>query len=276
MSSTHVYVDDIQWQNFNPFPECEASLFRYKELLNREQGGCKEWIFGLAELPADGTLPLHTHRNDITMYILAGKAKARLGARAAELEPFSGMYFPAQKPHSIQSLGPDPLSYLYTYVCEEQPQTIDWELADEEAASRVIIENKPETRWAVHEEFEKWEFWEPSKGSRLRYRTLFDDEHGKTKEGAAIYSVAPDTHYTRHFHGDAEIYYIVSGHGIMSVEDSEYEISPGSALYIGPNVVHGIDNIGDEPLKNYVIFGTKTMEGWTPVEDVYTEVRRKS
>jgi mannose-6-phosphate isomerase-like protein (cupin superfamily) len=276
MSNIHVHINDIDWQNLNPFPEHEASLFKYKELLNREQGGCEEWIFGLAEFPASRTLPLHMHRNDITMYILSGKAKVRLGARAVELEPFSGMYFPAQKPHSIASLGPDPLSYLYTYVCEEQPQTIDWELADENMASRIIIENKPETRWAVHEEFEKWEYWEPSKGSRLRYRTLFDDEHGKTREGAAIYSVAPDTHYTRHFHGDAEIYYIVSGHGIMSVEDSEYEVSPGSALYIGPSVVHGIDNIGNEPLKNYVIFGTKTMEGWTPVEDVYTEVRRDS
>jgi mannose-6-phosphate isomerase-like protein (cupin superfamily) len=61
----------------------------------------------------------------------------------------------------------------------------------------------------------------------------------------------------------------------MYVESSEYEVSPGSALYIGPSVVHGIDNLGDEPLKNYVIFGPKTMEDWTPVEDVYTEVRRK-
>jgi mannose-6-phosphate isomerase-like protein (cupin superfamily) len=62
----------------------------------------------------------------------------------------------------------------------------------------------------------------------------------------------------------------------MSVEGSEYAVNPGSALYIGPSVVHGIDNFGDEPLKNYVIFGTKTLEDWTPVEDVYTEVRLKS
>jgi mannose-6-phosphate isomerase-like protein (cupin superfamily) len=191
------------------------------------------------------------------------------------LEPFSGVYFPAKKPHSIESLGPDPLSYLYTYVCAEKPKTIDWELSDEKAASRLIIENKSDTRWAINEEFEKWEYWEPSKGSRLRYKILFDKKHGNTGEGVAIYSVAPNTHYTRHFHGDPEIYYIVSGHGIMNVQDSEYEVNPGSALYIGPGVVHGIDNLGDEPLKNYVIYGSKTMEGWTPFEDVYTEVRRR-
>jgi mannose-6-phosphate isomerase-like protein (cupin superfamily) len=120
--------------------------------LNREQGGCKEWIFGVAELPADGKLPLHTHRNDITIYILSGNANVRLGARAVELEPFSGAYFFARKPHSIESRGPEPLRYLYTYVCVETPQTIDWELADEQAASGVIIENKPDTRWAVNEE----------------------------------------------------------------------------------------------------------------------------
>ena len=276
MSKIHVHMDEIDWQMINPFPDQELSSVRCKELLNRGQAGCKEWIFGVAEIPAHGKLPLHTHRNDITIYIFSGKAKVKLGARAVELEPFSSAYFPARKPHSIESLGPEPLSYLYTYVCEEEPQTIDWELADEKAASRLIIENKPDTRWAINEEFEKWEYWEPSKGSRLRYRTLFDDEHGNTREGVAIYSVAPNTHYTRHFHGDPEIYYIVSGHGIMSVEGSEYVVSPGSALYIGPSVVHGIDNFGDEPLKNYVVFGTKTMEDWTPVEDVYTEVRPKN
>ena len=62
----------------------------------------------------------------------------------------------------------------------------------------------------------------------------------------------------------------------MHVESSEYMVSPGSALYIGPSVVHGIDNLGDKPLKNYVIFGTKTLDEWTPVEDIYTEVRLKN
>jgi quercetin dioxygenase-like cupin family protein len=62
----------------------------------------------------------------------------------------------------------------------------------------------------------------------------------------------------------------------MYVESSKYVVSLGSALYIGPNVVHGIDNPGDKPLKSYVVFGAKTMEDWTPVEDVYTEVRLKS
>ena len=275
MTSIHFHVNDIEWQNLNPFPEHETSSFKYKDLLNREQGGCKEWIFGLAELPVNGILPLHTHRNDITIYILSGKAKVQLGARAVELEPFSGAYFPAQKPHMIESLGPAPMNYLYTYLCAEEPQTIDWELSDERAASRVVIENKSDARWAINEEFEKWEYWEPSKGSRLRYKVLFDQKHGNARQGVAIYSVAPNTHYTRHFHEDPEIYYIVSGHGIMNVQDTEYEVNPGSAIYIGPGVVHGIDNPGDEPLKNYVIYGSKTMEGWTPVEDVYTEVRRR-
>jgi mannose-6-phosphate isomerase-like protein (cupin superfamily) len=107
-------MDEIDWQTINPFPEQELSSVRCKELLNRQQAGCKEWIFGVAEIPAHGKFPLHTHRNDITIYIFSGKAKVRLGARAVELEPFSGAYFPAKKPHSIESLGPEPLGYLYT------------------------------------------------------------------------------------------------------------------------------------------------------------------
>ena len=172
MSNIHAHVDEIDWQTLNPFSEQEQSLVRCKELLNREQAGCEKWIFGVAEIPAHGKLPFHTHRNDITIYIFSGKARVQLGARAVELEPFSAAYFPSKKPHAIESLGPEPLSYLYTYVCEEEPQVIDWELADEKAASQLIIENKTDTRWAINEEFERWAYWEPSKGSRLRYRIL--------------------------------------------------------------------------------------------------------
>ena len=98
MSNIHLHIDEIDWQTINPFPEQEISSVRCKELLNREQAGCKEWLFGLAEMPAHGKLPIHTHRNDITIYILSGKAKVQLGARAVELEPFSGAYFPSKNP----------------------------------------------------------------------------------------------------------------------------------------------------------------------------------
>jgi len=274
LTSVHFHIDEINWQIFNPFPKHESSVFKSKELLNRERGKCKEWIFGAAELPADGRFPFHVHQNDMIIYILSGQAKVQLGARSVEVEPFSGVYFPAGKPHVITALGTEPLKYIYTYVCEKTHQTIDWELADENTAAQVIIENKPDTRWAIHEEFEKWEFWEPSKGSRLRYKTLFDNERGNTQKGVAIFDVAPNTHYTRHFHGTPEIYYIVSGHGIMYVRDSEYEVKTGSALYIGPNIIHGIDNLSEESLKTYVVYDTKALVGWTPVEDVYTEARR--
>lgn len=264
---------NLRLKAFNPFSEQEASLFRYKELLNRKMNGCKEWIFGVAELPVKGKIPLHIHRNDYTIYILAGSAKVQLGVRALEIEPCSAAYFPAQKPFSIESLGPEPLRYLYTYVCEEEPQRIDWTMSSESVAVSFVIENNPLTRWALHEEFEKWQYWEPTKGSRLRYRILFDQEHGNTCLGVSIYSVGPHTHYTRHFHNDPMLYYILSGQGIMYLGNSEHEIKQGSAMYIESNVIHGLDNTGNEPLKCYCIFGTELVDGWTPVEDVYTNVR---
>ena len=264
---------DLKLEPFNPFPEQDASLFRYKDLLNREKNGCKEWIFGVAELPAKGKIPLHTHPNDFTIYILEGNAKVQLGARAIELESRSAAYFPAHKPYSIESLGPEHLRYLYTYVCEEEPQRIDWTMSSEDIAASFVIENRPLTRWALHEEFEKWAYWEPSKGSRLRYRTLFDQVHGQTRVGVSIYSVGPHTHYTRHFHSDPIIYYILSGHGIIFEGNSKHEVSPGSAIYIGSNIIHGLDNPGNEPLKCFNIWGIKAQDEWTPVEDVYTEVR---
>jgi hypothetical protein len=39
------------------------------------------------------------------------------------------------------------------------------------------------------------------------------------------------------------------------------------------NVIRGMNNTKDDPIKNYVVFGTTITQGWTPAEDIYTEVR---
>ena len=81
---------------------------------------------------------------------------------------------------------------------------------------------------------------------------------------------------SRQNHDQPEIYYVIAGRGIIYVEDSSVEACPGLALYLGGKVVHGADNLGEEPLHLYYIYGTETVgqaRNWTPVEDIYTEVR---
>ena len=80
----------------------------------------------------------------------------------------------------------------------------------------------------------------------------------------------------RHYHDQAEIYYGLSGRGIVYVGDEAVDVYPGVGIYVGARVVHGADALGAEPLRMYWLYGTESTgeaQNWTPVEDIYTEVR---
>ncbi len=106
MENIHFHVDETEWQTL---PEQAWRAYLFKELLNRHKGGSREYIFGFAEVAGGGKLPPHTHRHELALHFLSGKAKVRLGKQTVELESNSGAFFPANKPHSIEALGSEPL-----------------------------------------------------------------------------------------------------------------------------------------------------------------------
>ena len=282
MDGVYVHRKELEWRIRQPFPDRDACRFEIKEFPNIEGGEDGEWLSGIVRIPKGTVLPLHTHPGDLTIYILSGEARVRLGARSVELEPSCAAYFPARIPHAVEALAEAPLEYLYTFDRQGSDGNLNWIPASEEVAARTVIENLGKTCWALHEEFRPWEFWEPSKGRRLRYRTLFCPEKQNFRMRAITYTIAPKTHYTRHFHSDPQLYYVLSGSAVMSVADREYEIVSGSCLHVGSNIVHGIDNIGDEPVKVYIVktpgsveLWDRTMSAWTPVEEIYTKPRIK-
>ncbi|KAL6233854.1 RmlC-like cupin domain-containing protein [Aspergillus navahoensis] len=59
-----------------------------------------------------------------------------------------------------------------------------------------------------------------------------------------------------HRHAQAEIYYITSGRGIVSIEGTEHEVSAGSVLFIPENAEHGVVNRGGEALEWFYVFPT--------------------
>jgi mannose-6-phosphate isomerase-like protein (cupin superfamily) len=46
----------------------------------------------------------------------------------------------------------------------------------------------------------------------------------------------------------SEVYYILSGRGMMNIDGGEREVRAGQALYIPPNAVQFIKNTGEEDL----------------------------
>ena len=58
-----------------------------------------------------------------------------------------------------------------------------------------------------------------------------------------------------HIHPDAhEVVYVLSGDFVLEVEgDGERPVPPGASLYLAPNKVHRGRNVGNEPVKLFVI-----------------------
>jgi mannose-6-phosphate isomerase-like protein (cupin superfamily) len=52
-----------------------------------------------------------------------------------------------------------------------------------------------------------------------------------------------------HRHAPEQCYYIIRGSGLMIIDDETQEVGQGDAIYIPPNVAHGIKNTGDGVLE---------------------------
>jgi mannose-6-phosphate isomerase-like protein (cupin superfamily) len=52
-----------------------------------------------------------------------------------------------------------------------------------------------------------------------------------------------------HTHEPEQVYYIINGKGLMSIDEEDREIFAGEAVYIPGNTKHGIKNIGNEVLE---------------------------
>ncbi len=78
---------------------------------------------------------------------------------------------------------------------------------------------------------------------------LVDPETGPSKNLKMGYTVIyPTGTTTGHTHDDEEVYFVISGEGIMQVGEEKYEIKPGDALYVPPGVFHTTYQKGNMPL----------------------------
>ena len=67
--------------------------------------------------------------------------------------------------------------------------------------------------------------------------------------------LAPGADIGCHTHHDdnEELYVVVSGKGLMTLDDREFEVGPGHVILNRPGGTHGLKNIGAEELRIVVI-----------------------
>ena len=165
-------------------------------------------MFGLAELRADGVLvriSIDRRKQIIFCQVQGGFGG---GSRGIKLRRACATYFPGRVSHAVESIGPEPLRYFYTYACEKCRQKLDFDQSGQERLEGEVRNlNNAESLWAMQSDIGEFVWVEASKGYNVRARCLFDRKHrGAAEMKLGIAEIDSGIHYTLHWHLQAEIY----------------------------------------------------------------------
>jgi mannose-6-phosphate isomerase-like protein (cupin superfamily) len=217
----------------------------------------------LVEVAAGGRVLPHAHRQAEVTYVLSGRAR---GDDGDEISPGSCVYHAPGARHAWEAAGSEPLRYLSTFACERWHEPVERTEATTMGAAGACV---------GVEESVAWRAVEPSKGLKIRVKRLLDRG---VELMAGICEFDAGIHYTRHYHDQPEIYFILAGSALVFKGDAEVRMDPGSALYLAGREIHGLDSIGEVPLKLFWAYGCETaghVINWTPVEPIDEEARQR-
>ena len=90
---------------------------------------------------------------------------------------------------------------------------------------------------------------DPAKG-RVGWRTLFSGDLTPTEAlTAGVAELEPGGWLGLHRHSPAEIYFVLEGNGIVTLDGAEHAVRAGSAVFIPGDAEHGIRNSGTAKLR---------------------------
>ena len=114
--------------------------------------------------------------------------------------------------------------------------------------------------------------WDDPVRGRLRWRTLFSK--GATPSEGMTCGVAefqPGEWLGLHRHAPPEVYYVIAGAGLMSLDGREFPVKAGSAVFIPGMAEHGIRQTGSEALRLFYAF---PVDSFDSVEYLFSAVPR--
>ncbi len=96
----------------------------------------------------------------------------------------------------------------------------------------------------------------PVPGGRSVFRILLDEETvGAQNFALLVNEFDPGLTSTAHKHEKEEhAFYIISGTGIIRIEDESISVQEGDAVYVPPGKKHEVTSTGDAPLKYLVLY----------------------
>jgi mannose-6-phosphate isomerase-like protein (cupin superfamily) len=105
---------------------------------------------------------------------------------------------------------------------------------------------------------------EPEGRGVVGWQTLLSSDTTPT-EGltAGIAVLEPGGHLAAHRHNPVELYFLLEGEGIITLDGVEHRLGKGACVFIPGNAEHGIRNDGATRLRFFYVFPT---DGFPDVE----------
>lgn len=104
--------------------------------------------------------------------------------------------------------------------------------------------------------------WDETAFGSVRWWTLLSADQTPTNTmTCGITEIGPRQATTPmiHKHTQAEIYHILSGEGVVTIDGREYPVSQGATVFIPGSLAHGVANTGSEPLRFFYVFAVDAL-----------------
>jgi quercetin dioxygenase-like cupin family protein len=104
-------------------------------------------------------------------------------------------------------------------------------------------------------------YWQPKSANGFSSPKLYPELTKFDGFSMGYQSIAPNSNIRSHSHTDqVELQICFSGRGHVGVDGERHELVPGTACFLGPDVVHEIFNDGDEDLVQLWVIGPAGLE----------------
>jgi mannose-6-phosphate isomerase-like protein (cupin superfamily) len=111
--------------------------------------------------------------------------------------------------------------------------------------------------YVIHEEDCEFEGSETAAPGSVRWRTLISGDRTPTDSltvGVAELEPGESRLFRPHKHAQAEVYYILSGEGTVTILGTDHRVRPGTSVFIPGGTEHGARNTGTELLRLLYVF----------------------
>jgi quercetin dioxygenase-like cupin family protein len=122
----------------------------------------------------------------------------------------------------------------------------------------------PEPPVVVQQSAREWETWphqEVAKKGLVYWKTLISGDltHGDALT-MGIAKIPPSEALHEHRHQQAEIYLILEGTGLVTIDGKTRPLGAGCAVFIPGNIVHSCENTGETDLRCAYVFAVNSFE----------------